>query len=98
MDDTEITALAREFAEEMTKDIPHDNDIKSLRESAIKLNTEGFEKHLRWLLCRYRLVRKDNPAILLGMVSNGEYNAKFAEGVEATIGLLFPDLEKEAEG
>lgn len=59
MTDPQIEALAREYAEEMNKDIPLSNDIKSLRESAIRLSAEGMEKRLRWLLRRYCLVEKE---------------------------------------
>lgn len=64
MTDTEITALAREYAEETCKDIPRNNDIKSLRKSAIKLSAEGMETRLRWLLRRYCLVEKSKATDL----------------------------------
>ena len=90
MNQEEITALAREYAEWVTEDYGEHNAYIP----GTQATTAIF---LRWLCKRYCLVRKENPANLLSMVSNGEYNAKFAEGVETTIGLLFPDLGKEVE-
>lgn len=103
----QITALAREYAEEATKDTPSDNDIKSLRESAIKLNAKIMEKHLRWLLRRFCLVEKSK-------VLEEYYEAKFACGnvdqcsdtdtwimyhtEKSLLERLFPGLGKEVEG
>lgn len=106
IDNDQITALAREYAEEATKDIPSDNDIKSLRESAIRLNAEGMEKHLHWLLRRFCLVEKDELTkcrqAILNKIKTGE-NIRRKKTIDegkaqlSLFDLLFPDLGKEVE-
>lgn len=106
MTDAQITALAREYAEEMTKDIPLDNDIKSLRESAIKLNAEGMEKHLRWLLRRFCIVEKHKVIIKYKNAKRLEEDATAfgferhrsnAIVIKSLIESLFPEIAKEVE-
>lgn len=104
MTDDQITALAREYAEEATKDIPSDNDIKSLRESAIKLNAEIMEKHLRWLLRRYCLVEKEQLKRVMSLhIEKSDETVKggkawfFHKGSANTLRYLFPEIAKEVE-
>lgn len=104
MDNDQITALAREYAEEATKDIPSDNDIKSLRESAIKLNAEIMEKHLRWLLRRYCLVEKEQLKRVMALhIEKSDETVKggkawfFHKGSANTLRYLFPEIAKEVE-
>jgi hypothetical protein len=55
----QITALAREYAEEEAKGTAVDALPNGLKENVIQRNADHFEKHLRWLLRRYRLVEKE---------------------------------------
>lgn len=98
----QITALAREYAEEATKDIPLDNDIKSLRESAIKLNAEGMEKRLRWLLRRFCLVEKSKvkdirKGILVQFDPKNFGYSPYNQGRIDLLKSLFPEIAKEVE-
>ncbi len=106
MTDKQITALAREYAEEAFKTGPHNNDIKSLRKFAIKLTTEGMEKHLRWLCERYCLVKKERviaelKAVDLSIKAALTFTLKVGEvdmAKKELLHALFPDLGKEVNG
>ena len=65
MTDTEITALAREYAEEEAKGTAVDTLPNGLKENVIQLNADHFEKHLRFLLSRYCLVEKSEVEVHL---------------------------------
>lgn len=92
MDDKEITALAREYAEEIYPNLS--DKIISLRTLEIK----NAERLIRFLLRRYALVEKEKlKAIRFRKVYSAEdVRSKFTE--ECLIDALFPDLGKEVEG
>lgn len=59
MDNNTITAIAREYAEEMAKDTDVEELPNCLKNSVYELNAEGMETKLEWLLRRYCLVEKE---------------------------------------
>lgn len=107
MSEKDITALAREYAEEVAKGTAVDALPNGLKENVIQRNADHSEKHLRWLLRRYCLVEKgkveDRLRIASRKVSNGE---KFklrrlvaiGRGERDLLEGLFPEIGKEAEG
>lgn len=58
MDNDQITALAREYAEEMIKGKPSEELPNCLKNSMLAMNTEYVAKIFHWLTRRYCLVEK----------------------------------------
>lgn len=89
MTDTEITALAREYAEEIYPNLS--DKIISLRTQEIK----NAERLIRFLLRRFCLVEKEKlKAIRFRKVySEEDIRSKFTE--ECLIDALFPEIAKE---
>lgn len=96
MNDTEITALAREYAE-----FTDTSDVEKKYISAI------CENFLRYTLRRYRLVEKEcvNEAykgaietIQLGEETGAYSLCTFGSARRILLESFFPDLGKEAEG
>lgn len=56
--DDQITALAREYAEEMIKGKPTEELPNCLKNSMLAMNTEHLAEIFQWLLRRYCLVEK----------------------------------------
>lgn len=105
MNDDQITALAREYAEWVT-DVPKAKELPNcLRNEANKLIADNAEYMLTWLSRRYCLVEKSK-------VEEEYHEAKFACGnvdpcsetwatylaQKDLLERLFPDLGKEVEG
>ena len=59
MTDEEITALAREYAEDMTKGPDFEKLSDSMKENVLDLNTVYVAEIFRWLCERFCLVEKD---------------------------------------
>ena len=94
MTDQQITALAREYAEERIKKKGLVGKDANMLFEAICSNIEKF---LPWLLRRYCLVEKEKVRVIRWRkVYNAEdIRSKFTE--ECLIDALFPDLGKEVE-
>lgn len=58
MNQLQITALAREYAEWMIKDAKCEDMPNCLKKTMLASNTESAEEVIRWLLSRYNLVKK----------------------------------------
>lgn len=98
MSKEEITALAREYAEEATKADASDPNLSDSDLNGIKRDvTEYAEEILRFLLRRYALVEKEKlKAIRFRKVYSAEdVRSKFTE--ECLIDALFPEIAKEVE-
>lgn len=98
MDDKEILALAREFAEETRNGILglFPQPLPDSMEVLIKNDQEYYGRFLRWLTGRYYLVEKDRvkdeyEKAKMDMVS------KYHQGSMVVLQVLFPDLGKEVE-
>lgn len=105
MDENTITALAREYAEEMIKGKPSEELPNCLKNSMLTMNTEYIAEVFQWLLRRYCLVEKER-------VKDEYYEAKFACGnidpcsetwatyqaQKSVLERLFPEIAKEVEG
>ena len=91
MDQNQLTALAREYAEEVYKGIEDERIRKPMVDSLAK----GTEDSFHFLLRRYALVEKEKlRAIRWRKVYSAEdIRSKFTE--ECLIDALFPDLVKE---
>lgn len=107
MNDDQITALAREYAEEEAKGTAVDALPNGLKENVIQRNADHFEKHLRWLLRRYCLVEKSKVIIKYKNMKRLEEDATAfgfeahscnAKVVKNAIESLFPEIAKEVEG
>lgn len=105
MSNTEITALAREYAEEMIKGKLSEELPNCLKNSMLAMNTEYIAEIFQWLTRRYCLVEKER-------VKDEYHEAKFTCGNvdpcsdtfvsslarKSVLERLFPDLGKEVEG
>lgn len=58
MKESEITALAREYAEEMIKGKPSEELPNCLKNSMLAMNTEYIAEIFQWLTRRYCIVEK----------------------------------------
>jgi hypothetical protein len=97
MTDSEITALAREYAEEEN---PIESYSDTMFERALDLSISRGEalRVLTWLTRRFCLVEKEKlKAIRFRKVYSAEdMRSKFTE--ECLIDALFPEIAKEVEG
>ena len=100
MTDTEITSLAREYAEEATKadaSDPNltDSDINGIRRDV----AEYTEEILRFLLRRYELVEKNKLLELYQINRQREWTQQMPTSTAVVLAIesLFPDLGKEVE-
>lgn len=90
MTDPEITALAREYAEDATKTMVSDPNLSDTDIKGIKRDiAEYAEEILRFLLRRFCLVEKSKVEQLKQCFGSEE--------VYEVIDMLFPDLGKEVE-
>lgn len=58
MNEDQITALAREYAEEMIKGTPSEELPNCLKNSMLTMNTEYIAEIFQWLTRRYCIVEK----------------------------------------
>lgn len=91
MEGKEITALAREYAEEIYPNLS--DKIISLRTQEIK----NAERLIRFLLRRYCLVEKEKLRAIRWrkVYSADDVRSKFTE--ECLIDAIFPEIAKEEE-
>lgn len=106
MELNQITALAREYAEEMIKGKPSEELPNCLKNSMLAMNTEYIAEIFQWLTRRFCLVEKNK-------VEEMYLNAKIAieKGYDENLGgmmavgsasksileSLFPEIAKEVE-
>lgn len=97
MNDDQLTALAREYAEEMIKGKPSEELPNCLKNSMLAMNTEYVTEIFQWLTRRFCLVEKEKlKAIRFRKVYSAEdVRSKFTE--ECLIDALFPEIGKEVE-
>lgn len=95
----QITALAREFAEERAKDM----DIKGVSIN-LDILQSNMENHLRWLLRRYCLVEKNKVCEAYKDAQKDQYNSEgglrsalAGRNRSAVLVDLFPEIAKEVE-
>ena len=104
MTDQEITALAREYAEEIVKAKELTSKDVDMLVEVICSNSEMF---LRWLLQRYALVEKNklknSHQYIMNKIKVGE-NLRRKKTIDegkaqrAIFNALFPEIAKEVEG
>lgn len=104
MIDTEITALAREYAKDEAKGTAVESLPDGFKENVIQRNADHFEKHLRWLTRRYCLVEKSKIREAYRDAQKDQYNSErdFAltlagRNRSAVLIDLFPEIGKEVE-
>ena len=104
MDNDQLTALAREYAEEMIKGKPSEELPNCLKNSMLAMNTEHVAGIFRWLMRRYCLVEKSK-------VVEEYHEAKFTCGnvdpcsdtfvaslaQKSVLEYFFPEIAKEVE-
>ena len=100
----EITALAREYAEEMIKDRPSEELPNCLKNSMLAMNTEYIAGIFQWLTRRFCLVEKSKveeeyqeAKFTCGNVDpcSDTFAASLAQ--KSVLGRLFPEIAKEVE-
>lgn len=105
MDNDQLTALAREYAEEMIKGKPSEELPNCLKNSMLAMNTEYVAGIFRWLMRRYCLVEKGKVVaeyknVAKAVKAKREYNLTLSEDKLAKADLLFdlfPEIAKEVE-
>lgn len=88
MNEEQITALAREYAEDLNPIDFYDGDITE-RNRELRIDKENAELLLDWLSCRYCLVEKSKVKQLKQCFGSDE--------VYEVIDMLFPEIAKESE-
>lgn len=105
MSEEEITALAREYAEEIIKGKPSEELPNCLKNSMLTMNTECVAEIFRWLMRRYCLVEKSKveeeykeAKFTCGNVDpcSDTFAASLAQ--KSVLERLFPEIGKEVEG
>ena len=89
MDEKEITALAREYAEEMNPIGFYEGGNIAERNADLRIDKENAELFFQWLTRRYALVEKSKVEQLKQCFGSEE--------VYEVIDMLFPDIAKEVE-
>lgn len=105
MTDTEITALAREYAEEMIKGKPSEELPNCLKNSMLTMNTEYIAEVFQWLMRRYYLVEKSKAKqifqsrqnILANQDKYDRYIVDEASAEKRLMLCLFPEIAKEVQ-
>lgn len=105
MTDTEITALAREYAEEKGKKMEHEQILPNcLIKEVMKMDTEEQTKFMTWLTRRFCLVEKSDlektRQVIMNIIKAGENlrRKKSIDEGKAQLSLfdaLFPEIAKE---
>ena len=105
MDDNQITALAREYAEEIIKGKPSEELPNCLKNSMLTMNTEYIAEIFRWLTRRYYLIEKSKVEeeyhevkLTYGNVDpcSGTFVSSIAQ--KSLLDRLFPELSKTSAG
>lgn len=103
MIDTEITVLAREYAEEMIKGKPSEELPNCLKNSLLTMNTEYVAEIFQWLTRRFCVVEKSKVKEMYDVATEV---SRLPKSVEArgyaisrlqTLESLFPETAKEEE-
>lgn len=96
--ETEITTLAREYAEEVYKNAHKEMEVlpNCLSNEAVNMFAEDMKNKLKWLTRRFCLVEKDRvkdeyKKAKIDMVS------KYHQGSMVVLQVLFPEIAKEVE-
>lgn len=105
IDNETITALAREYAEEMIKGKPFEELPNCLKNSMLEMNTEYVAGIFQWLTRRYALVEKGKAIqiyqakqhILANQNVFGITVATEAAAQKRLMFCLFPEIAKEVE-
>lgn len=104
MSEDQITALAREYAEEMIKGRPSEELPNCLKNSMLAMNTEYIAEIFQWLTRRFYLVEKEavrkeyDLAEKLWIKSACATTEEFNMGRMNAIQSLFPEIAKEVGG
>lgn len=104
IDNDQITALAREYAEEIVQDTDSYPELPiCLLNEMRKEVAEDFEEKIRFLLRRFTLVEKSkveakHKEALAALESNDNEDVKWGTYRLSLLESLFPDLGKEVEG
>lgn len=98
----QITAIAREYAEEMAKGSPSEELSNCLKNSMLTMNTEYVAEIFRWLLLRYCLVEKakviEKFKITERRIQSGSSSIRERGILEKErLKSLFPEIAKEVE-
>lgn len=99
----EITALAREYAEEMIKGRPSEELPNCLKNSMLTMNTEYVAEIFQWLTRRFYIVEKEavrkeyDLAEKLWIKSACTITEEFNRGRMNAIESLFPETIKDSE-
>lgn len=106
MTDTEITALSREYAEEVYRNAHKEMEVlpNCLSNEAINMFAEDMESKLKWLLRRYCLVEKSKIREAYKDAQKDQHNSggDFAltlagRNRSAVLIDLFPEIANEVE-
>lgn len=102
----QITALAREYAEEMIKGKPSEKLPNCLKNSMMAMNTEYIAEVFQWLTRRVSLVEKSkleeayksSKHYFEHTDSSNPTQKQYFWGRMCAIESLFPEIAKEVEG
>lgn len=104
MNDDQITALAREYAEEIRNGILElfPQPLPDSMEVLIKNDQEYYGRFLRWLTSRYCLVEKSkvnniHKGILVQLDPKNFGYSPYNQGRMDLLKSLFPEIAKEVE-
>lgn len=101
----QITAIAREYAEEMIKGKPSEELPNCLKNSMLTMNTEYIAEVFQWLSRRFCLVEKKRviaelKAVDLSIKASLTFIMKVTEvdiAKKELLHSLFPEIAKEVE-
>lgn len=98
----QITAVAREYAEEMIKGKPSEKLPNCLKNSMLTMNTEYIAEIFQWLTRRYCLVEKEAVRRAYKEAQKDQHNTEgdialtlAGRNRSSVLIDLFPDLGKE---
>lgn len=101
----QITALAREYAEEQGKLDREQGFPESFIKDMLEFNEKEFKSVLEFLLRRFCLVEKEQLKRVMSLhIEKSDENVKggkawfFHKGSANTLRYLFPEIAKEVEG
>lgn len=98
----QITALAREYAEEMIKGKPAEELPNCLKNSMLTMNTEYVAEIFQWLTRRFYIVEKEAVRKQFEsakrLIDDRDYNKQcIGVGSRGVLERLFPEIAKEVE-
>lgn len=103
MDTDQITALAREYAEECAKGFAPADMPNCLKNEATGILVCNAEDMLKWLLHRYCLVEKERVKEIIKSADNlilarDTTKQNIGIGMKGAIRNIFPEIAREVEG